>query len=252
MTPSRCAWPKCTQAQGSDQQGRSGFSASALTVSTCHWLKCLDSWSSHCGSAVRNPPWIHEDSGSIPALLSGLRIQRWRELCHRAAAAAPIQPCAAGVTLKRKHQDQQQQKPHWSRLLIGMWPWEVYLHSASVSFSVNYNYSIIIVIINGTNPFVKKTTVSFGCEIRIKVTISIKVCTVQWHVIHSVWYNHPPSLAPEYFHDPKKETPHHESVAPHVPIPHPPAPTRLPVSMQRLAFPRNGLTQFSRGWLPCI
>ena len=37
---------------------------------------------------------IHEDAGSIPGPLSGLRIQRCPELWCRLAATAPIQPLA--------------------------------------------------------------------------------------------------------------------------------------------------------------
>ena len=39
--------------------------------------------SSHCGSAETNLTSIYEDSGSILASLSGLRIQRWHELRRR-------------------------------------------------------------------------------------------------------------------------------------------------------------------------
>ena len=65
--------------------------------------------SSHCGSAEMNLASIHEDSGSIPASLTRLRIQGCRELWCRSqtrlrsdvavavvslAATAPVQPLA--------------------------------------------------------------------------------------------------------------------------------------------------------------
>ena len=39
--------------------------------------------SSHCGSAVTDLTSIHEDVGSIPGLLSGLRTQHCSELWYR-------------------------------------------------------------------------------------------------------------------------------------------------------------------------
>ena len=46
------------------------------------------------GSAETNLTSIREDTGSILALLSGLRICCCRELCGRLASTAPIQPLA--------------------------------------------------------------------------------------------------------------------------------------------------------------
>ena len=58
---------------------------------------------------VKNQTSIHEDVGSVLALLSGLRIQHCRELWCRLAAAAPIRPLAwelpyatGGEALKKK------------------------------------------------------------------------------------------------------------------------------------------------------
>ena len=64
--------------------------------------------SSHCGSVEMNSTSIHEDMSSIPAFLSGLRIQCCCELWCKMAPAALIPPLAwelpyaAGAVLKRK------------------------------------------------------------------------------------------------------------------------------------------------------
>ena len=44
------------------------------------WMLNTEDRSSHRGSVVTNPTHIHEDLGSIPDLLSGLRFQHCREL----------------------------------------------------------------------------------------------------------------------------------------------------------------------------
>ena len=57
---------------------------------------------------LTNPTSIHEDAGSIPGLAQGLRIQHYRELWCRLAAAAPIRPLAwetpyaTGAALRRQ------------------------------------------------------------------------------------------------------------------------------------------------------
>ena len=72
------------------------------------WLRTQHSGGSLSGTAEMNPTSNHEDGGSIPASLSGLRIRRCCELWCRPAAAALIQPLAwelpyaTGMALKRK------------------------------------------------------------------------------------------------------------------------------------------------------
>ena len=53
--------------------------------------------SSHCGSAETNPTIIHEDAGSIPGPLCGLRIQHCHKLQHRSAVVRIWHYCFCGI-----------------------------------------------------------------------------------------------------------------------------------------------------------
>ena len=94
------------------------------------------SGSSRHGSAETNLPSVHEDAGSIPALLSGSKIQccgvghrcgsdpalLW--LWYRPAATAPIRPLAqeppyaVGVALQRKKKKVRKISGHLPRRLV--------------------------------------------------------------------------------------------------------------------------------------
>ena len=52
-------------------------------TSQLHLKIIIKSWSSHCGAVETDPTCIHDDVGSILALLSGLRIQCCCELWFR-------------------------------------------------------------------------------------------------------------------------------------------------------------------------